>query len=104
MTFQVKIGDGPSCRFLSRPGTFSYGRFDNGARALCEVMEIEPGDRVLDLGCGCRHQRRLRRAAGRPARGTSPLWTATCGPSALAEHNATGQRGGALRPGRHAAR
>jgi 16S rRNA (guanine1207-N2)-methyltransferase len=52
ITFQVKISDGPSCRFVSRPGTFSYGRFDNGARALCEVMEIEPGDRVLDLGCG----------------------------------------------------
>jgi 16S rRNA G1207 methylase RsmC len=52
MTFQVRIGDGPSCRFVSRPGTFSYGRFDNGARALCEVMEIEPRDRVLDLGCG----------------------------------------------------
>jgi 16S rRNA (guanine1207-N2)-methyltransferase len=52
MTFQARIGEGPSCRFVSRPGTFSYGRFDNGARALCEVMEIEPGDRVLDLGCG----------------------------------------------------
>jgi 16S rRNA (guanine1207-N2)-methyltransferase len=52
VTFQVKIGDGPSCRFVSRPGTFSYGKFDLGARALCEVMEIEPGDRVLDLGCG----------------------------------------------------
>lgn len=52
ITFQVKIGEGASCRFLSRPGTFSYGRFDDGARALCEVMEIEPGDRVLDLGCG----------------------------------------------------
>lgn len=50
--FQVKVGTGPSCRFVSRPGTFSYGRFDNGARALCEIMEIEPGDRVLDLGCG----------------------------------------------------
>ncbi|MFO0844136.1 MAG: methyltransferase [Gemmataceae bacterium] len=52
VTFQVKLGDGPSCRFVSRPGTFSYGRFDDGARALCEIMEIEPGDRVLDLGCG----------------------------------------------------
>jgi 16S rRNA (guanine1207-N2)-methyltransferase len=37
---------------LSRPGTFSYGRFDNGARALAEVMEVETGDRVLDIGCG----------------------------------------------------
>jgi 16S rRNA (guanine1207-N2)-methyltransferase len=53
VVFQAKIRDGRSCRFLSRPGTFSYGRFDNGARALTKVMEIAPGDRVLDLGCGC---------------------------------------------------
>jgi 16S rRNA (guanine1207-N2)-methyltransferase len=53
LTFQVRVAGGPSCRFLSRPGTFSYGRFDNGARALAEVMEVERGDRVLDLGCGC---------------------------------------------------
>src|SRR6202044_3045686 len=52
VTFQVRIAEGPSCRFVSRPGTFSYGKFDHGARALCEVMQIEPGDRVLDLGCG----------------------------------------------------
>lgn len=52
VTFQVKVNDGPSCRFVSRPGTFSYGKFDLGARALCEVMEVEAGDRVLDLGCG----------------------------------------------------
>jgi 16S rRNA (guanine1207-N2)-methyltransferase len=53
MTFQARVAGGTPCRFLSRPGTFSYGRFDNGARALAEVMEVRPGDRVLDLGCGC---------------------------------------------------
>jgi 16S rRNA (guanine1207-N2)-methyltransferase len=53
VTFQARIAGGPSCRFVSRPGVFSYGRFDDGARALAEVMEVRPGDRVLDLGCGC---------------------------------------------------
>jgi 16S rRNA G1207 methylase RsmC len=53
VTFQARIAGGPSCRFLSRPGVFSYGRFDNGARALVETMTVKSGDRVLDLGCGC---------------------------------------------------
>ncbi|MGF1578220.1 MAG: class I SAM-dependent methyltransferase [Gemmataceae bacterium] len=53
MTFQVRRPDGDSLRFITRPGTFSYGRFDNGARALVEAMEINPGDKVLDIGCGC---------------------------------------------------
>ncbi len=53
VSFRARVHGGPACQFLSRPGTFSYGRFDNGARALAEVMEINPGDRVLDLGCGC---------------------------------------------------
>jgi 16S rRNA (guanine1207-N2)-methyltransferase len=53
MVFHARIAGGEACRFVSRPGVFSYGRLDEGTRALAEVMEIEPGDQVLDLGCGC---------------------------------------------------
>jgi 16S rRNA (guanine1207-N2)-methyltransferase len=53
LTFQVRMDANTSLRFLSRPGVFSYGRFDDGARALVETMEVRPGDRVLDIGCGC---------------------------------------------------
>jgi len=52
VTYHAKLGDGPSMEFVSRPGTFSYGRFDNGSRAMLEVAEIHEGDRILDLGCG----------------------------------------------------
>jgi 23S rRNA (guanine1835-N2)-methyltransferase len=37
---------------VSRPGTFSYGRFDAGSRAMIEIADVRPGDAVLDLGCG----------------------------------------------------
>ena len=52
VTFHAKVGDGPSHSFVSRPGVFAYGELDQGARAMLEVAEIRPGDRVLDLGCG----------------------------------------------------
>jgi 23S rRNA (guanine1835-N2)-methyltransferase len=52
LTFRAKIGDGPSHAFVSRPGVFGYGDLDEGARAMLEVAEVRPGDRVLDLGCG----------------------------------------------------
>jgi 16S rRNA G1207 methylase RsmC len=37
---------------VSRPGVFSHRRLDTGARALIETLEVRPGERVLDLGCG----------------------------------------------------
>ncbi|MCX8138424.1 MAG: methyltransferase [Gemmataceae bacterium] len=52
ITFHARIGNGPSVHIVSQPGTFSYGRFDEGSRAMLEIAEIRPGDRVLDLGCG----------------------------------------------------
>jgi 16S rRNA (guanine1207-N2)-methyltransferase len=52
ITFHARVGDGPSMSFASWPGTFSYGRMDNGSRAMLEVAEVRPGDHVLDLGCG----------------------------------------------------
>ena len=36
----------------SRPGVFSHRRIDLGARALINTMEIKPGMKVLDMGCG----------------------------------------------------
>jgi 16S rRNA G1207 methylase RsmC len=54
VTFQVRgVDEGRSLRFMSRPGVFSYGRLDNGARALVECAIVRAGDRILDLGCGC---------------------------------------------------
>lgn len=52
VTFHARTGDGPSLPFVSRPGTFSYGRFDNGSRAMLEVAPVRDGDHVLDLGSG----------------------------------------------------
>jgi 16S rRNA (guanine1207-N2)-methyltransferase len=54
VTFQIRGEEGqPSLRFLSRPGVFTYGRMDDGARALLEAAILNHGENVLDLGCGC---------------------------------------------------
>lgn len=53
VTFHARLGEAPSLSFLSRPGVFSYGRMDDGARALVETMQVPMGARILDLGSGC---------------------------------------------------
>lgn len=50
--YHARLADGPSMTFLTRPGTFSYGRFDAGSRAMIEIADVHPGDHILDLGCG----------------------------------------------------
>lgn len=36
----------------SRPGVFGHREIDTGARALIESLEVQPGERVVDIGCG----------------------------------------------------
>ena len=36
----------------SIPGVFSHGELDEGTLALAETIAVDPGDNVLDLGCG----------------------------------------------------
>ena len=36
----------------SRPGVFAHRRIDAGARQVLNHMEVQPGEKVLDIGCG----------------------------------------------------
>ena len=39
-------------QLYTRPGVFSHRQMDNGARQVLDTVEIEPGDRGIDIGCG----------------------------------------------------
>jgi 16S rRNA (guanine1207-N2)-methyltransferase len=43
---------GDTRTFFSRPGVFSWDHLDEATALLAEHMDVRPGDRVLDLGCG----------------------------------------------------
>lgn len=50
-TFTAEVA-GPSLEVHSFPGVFAHGRVDEGTRRLLDVMQMEAGARVLDVGCG----------------------------------------------------
>lgn len=51
--FAFRDGEGGRLlKVFSRPGVFSHRSLDLGSRALMEAMSIEPGMKLLDLGCG----------------------------------------------------
>jgi 16S rRNA G1207 methylase RsmC len=39
-------------KIVTRPGVFSHRELDLGARALLEAVIVNPGERILDIGCG----------------------------------------------------
>lgn len=39
-------------KLVTRPGVFAHRQLDPGARQLLLSVDIEPGQRVMDLGCG----------------------------------------------------
>jgi 16S rRNA G1207 methylase RsmC len=47
------FGDGERLiKAVSRPGVFSHRHIDPGARQLLEAAVVQPGMRILDIGCG----------------------------------------------------
>jgi len=54
-SFPASLPGGEACTLVSRPGVFCHRRPDTGGLALAEVAarELQPNQRVLDMGCGC---------------------------------------------------
>lgn len=50
-TLTIDLPGGP-VELRSLPGIFSYDRLDPGTSLLLSQLAVQPGERVLDLGCG----------------------------------------------------
>jgi 16S rRNA (guanine1207-N2)-methyltransferase len=87
VVFHARIAGGPTCIFLSRPGVFSHGEMDEGARALMETTEVKPGESIVDLGCGCGTNGVFAGLASMPS-GSVLFVDSNLRAVALAEHNA----------------
>ena len=48
----IRLMDQP-LELETRPGLFSPEHVDRGTLAMLSVAALEPGMRVMDLGCGC---------------------------------------------------
>lgn len=46
------VVDNIPARLISRPGVFAWEGVDEGAAALIAGLQVAPGERLLDLGCG----------------------------------------------------
>jgi len=51
--FQASLPDVSPFPMVTYPGVFAHRRPDEGGLALAEIADIEDGDRILDMGCGC---------------------------------------------------
>lgn len=51
--FTMTLPDGLAAHLITRPGVFAHRRVDEGAQALAETAATQPGDIILDMGCGC---------------------------------------------------
>ena len=52
-TAEVTFRDGGRLyQLVTRPGVFSHRRVDPGTRGVLDAVTVEPGMKILDLGCG----------------------------------------------------
>lgn len=51
--FTMTRPDAKPIQLQSVPGVFAHRRVDTGVQAVAEVATTQPGDRILDIGCGC---------------------------------------------------